>query len=207
MCAKGYELMNRSTSQLTTWLIAIGLVVATVGGLVGCGDVEKPSEQDPVLSEINAVLRDRWQKGYMTEDVDLYMSAYWAEGFLYVSDMGTDLDTTDDVIFDNIQLERDAAIRVFERFQDIEIEISEPPEIKPLNDEKTRYEVRNHYRIQLFVTEGTLEGGFTGAFAEGDNIFIFEKRVNPDTGKEEWRIVEWRDEAFSEEEIRAANNL
>jgi hypothetical protein len=98
-------------------------------------------------------------------------------------------------------------VRVFGQFQDIEIEISEPPELTPLNDEKTRYLVNNHYRIQLFVTEGTLEGGFTGAFAEGDSEFLFEKRLNTATSTEEWRIVEWQDFAFTESEIRAANDL
>ena len=38
-------------------------------------------------------------------------------------------------------------------------------------------------------------------YAEGDNLFVFEKRNN------EWRITEWHDEAFSDEEIRIANNL
>ncbi len=187
--------------------LALGVVGLAAAGLAGCGDVDKPQDQDPVLAEISAILRDQWQKGYMTEDVELYMSAYWGEGFLYESDMGTDADPTDDLIFDDITLERDAAIRVFTQFQDIEIEISEPPEIQALNDEKTRYEVNNHYRIQLFVTEGTLEGGFTGAFAEGDSRFIFEKRQNPATNEDEWRIVEWIDFAFTEDEIRAANDL
>ncbi len=182
-------------------------LAALVAVLAGCGDVDKPTEQDPILNEINTVLRDRWQKGYMTEDVDLYMTAYWADGFLYVSDLGTDLVTTDDVTFDDISLEREAAIRVFDRFQDIEIEISEPPEIQPLNEEKTRYEVRNHYRIQLIVAQGSLPGGFTGAFAEGDSVFIFEKRFNPDTNQDEWRILEWHDEAFTPEQIRLANDL
>ena len=192
------------TARYWTLAAVIGVLA---GWSAGCGDVEKPTEQDPVLNEINAVLRDRWQKGYMTEDVDLYMSAYWADDFLYVSDLGTDSDPTDDVIFDDITFERDSAIRIFERFQEIEIEISEPPEIEPLNEDKTRYEVRNHYRIQLIVSEGSLEGGFTGAFAEGDSIFVFEKRFNPETSQDEWRIVSWRDEAFTPEEIRAANNL
>lgn len=187
--------------------ISLGVVGLAAAGLTGCGDVDKVNDQDPVLTELSSILNDKWQKGYMTEDVDLYMSAYWAEGFLYQSDMGTDADPTDDLTFDDITLERDAALRVFEQFQDIEIEISEPPEIQPLNDEKTRYEVNNHYRIQLFVTEGTLEGGFTGAFAEGDSRFLFEKRLNPATGEDEWRIVEWYDEAFTESEIRAANDL
>jgi hypothetical protein len=174
---------------------------------VGCGDVQKPGESDPTLAAINSILRDRWVKGYMTEDVDLYISAYWAEGFLYHSDMGTDNNPTDDLIFDDITQERDSAIRIFRQFQDIELEISEPPEIKPLNADKTRYEARNHYRIQGCVTEGSLEGGFTCWYAEGDNVFIFEKRKNPANGKDEWRIVEWRDFAFTEEEIRQANKL
>ncbi len=187
--------------------ISAGVLGLGAIGWLGCGDVDPLDTVSPETAEISAILNDKWQKGYMTEDVELYMSAYWADGFLYQSDMGTDADPTDDLIFDDIALERDAAIRVFGQFQDIEIEISEPPELTPLNEENTKYIVNNHYRIQLFVTEGTLEGGFTGAFAEGDSEFIFEKRVNPATSAEEWRIVEWKDFAFTEAEIRAANDL
>ncbi|MCZ6679911.1 MAG: hypothetical protein O7E52_21975 [Candidatus Poribacteria bacterium] len=156
--------------------------------------------QPKELSEINRTLKN-WRDGYQSEDVVMYMSAFWEEGFLYSSDMGTDADTTDDVIFEDIRTERDAAIRVFARFQDIEIELSEPPEIE-LNEERTQATVRNHYRIQGFVADGeSLEGGYQGWFAEGDNVFTFELRDG------EWRITEWHDEAFSTEEIRAANNL
>lgn len=189
-------------------LVRSGLVSLLCGALLsaGCGDVDPPIDQDPVLNEINKVLREKWQRGYMTEDVDLYMSAFWAIGFQYSADLGTDK-IEDDVIFDDIVQEREAAIRVFNRFQDIEIEISEPPEIAALNDDKTQYEARNHYRLQLTVTEGTLEGGFTGAYAEGDSVFTFEKRVNPDTNELEWRIVTWEDYGFTIDEIRAANEL
>ncbi|MDA1192117.1 MAG: hypothetical protein O3A46_10610, partial [Candidatus Poribacteria bacterium] len=68
--------MNRAT-RVT--IGALTTLLATTAWLAGCGDAEVPIEQDPVLAEINAVLRDKWQKGYMTEDVDLYMSAYWAD--------------------------------------------------------------------------------------------------------------------------------
>lgn len=167
----------------------------------GCGDVDKVN---PVLPEdllaINGVLQ-RWREGYETEDVDVYMNTYWSQGFRYVSDMGTDGDKTDDLIFDDIRDERDSAIRVFSKFQDIEIELSKPPEVA-INEDGDEAEVRNHYRIQGFVADGeSLEGGYTGWFAEGDNFFIFEKR------DEEWRITEWHDEAFNDEEIRIANNL
>ena len=175
--------------------------------LTSCGDVSSVTKvQSKELVLINQVLKN-WREGYQSEDLDMYMSAFWEDGFLYVSDMGTKEDKTDDVVFDDIRDERDAAKRVFDRFQDIEIELSEPPEVQ-LNTDRTRAEVRNHYRIQGFVADGdSLEGGYTGWFAEGNNVFIFELRKNKDSDKQEWRITEWNDEAYSEEQIRAANNL
>ncbi len=168
---------------------------------MGCGDADQVGQVPPEeLLQINKIL-DQWRQGYETEDVNSYIGTFWEDGFLYVSDMGTDGDKTDDLEFDDIREERDAATRVFEKFQDIEIELSVPPEIS-MNEDSTQAEVRNHYRIQLFISDGhSLEGGFSGVYAEGDNLFIFEKR------NEEWRIVEWHDEAFNEEEIRIANNL
>ena len=168
---------------------------------IGCGG-DPHGDGVPVedLLQISNVLH-QWQEGYETEDVNAYIGTFWKTGFLYVSDMGTDRDKTDDVEFDNIRQERAAATHIFERFQNIEIELSEPPEIY-FNKDNTRAEVWNHYRIQFFVSDSyTLEGGYNGAYAEGDNVFIFEKRDN------EWRIAEWHDEAFNEEEIRIANNL
>ena len=177
------------------------LLLSFMGGFMGCGDADKVGQVPPEeLLQINKVL-DRWRQGYETEDVNAYIDTFWEEGFLYVSDWGTDGDKTDDLEFDDIRQERDAAIRVFEKYQDIEIELSLPPEIS-MNEEGTRAEVRNHYRIQLFISDGhSLEGGFSGVYAEGDNLFIFEKR------NDEWRIAEWHDEAYNEEEIRIANNL
>ncbi len=151
------------------------------------------------LLAISGVL-DRWREGYETESIETYLSVYWPQEFRYASDMGTDGDKTDDLVFDDIREERDSAIRVFDQFQDIEIELSSPPEIS-MNEDGTA-EVRNHYRIQGFVADGkSLEGGFTGWYAEGDNLFILKKRDG------EWRITEWHDEAFSLQEIRIANNL
>lgn len=175
--------------------------------LTSCGDVSSVTKvQSKELVFINQVLKS-WREGYQSEDLDMYMSAFWEDGFLYVSDMGTKDNKTDDVIFDDIRDERDSARRVFASYQDIEIELSEPPEIQ-LNTDRTRAEVRNHYRIQGFVADGSsLEGGYTGWFAEGNNIFTFELRTEEGSDEQEWRITEWKDEAFSEEEIRAANNI
>lgn len=188
------------TFTISRVALALGVFCLLIS-LTGCGDVEKVNQVPPEeLLAINAVLK-QWREGYELEDIETYIKAFWEEGFLYVSDLGTDGDKTDDLLFDDIRDERASAIRVFSQFQDIEIELSVPPEIE-LNQESDRAEVRNHYRIQGFVADGeSLEGGYTGWFAEGDNLFIFEKRNG------EWRISEWHDEAFNDEEIRIANNL
>ncbi len=173
--------------------------------LLGCGDVEPITKPPPPeVAEISNVLKNRWKQGYETEDLELYMSSFWKEGYLYWSDMATDNVIEDDVIFDSWEKERDSAIRVFKNYRNIEIEISEPPEVKILNEERNKAEVRNHYKIQLYVPEGTsLPGGYEAYYAEGDNIFIFERRDNG-SGKLEWRITEWRQNEYSKEEIEAA---
>lgn len=143
---------------------------------------------------INSVLK-RWREGYENEDIETYMSAYWSEGFRFVGDMGTEGDKTDDTEFDDIRDERDAANEAFSQFQDINIEFTSLPEIS-LDTGATQAEVRNHYRIQGSVAAGELfQGEFTGWFAEGDNLFIMQKRDS------DWRIVEWYDEAYRAEDI------
>lgn len=181
-------------------LAKISSVLVILTFFMGCGNVDKFQVTPEDNLEINKVLK-RWREGYETEDVETYISAFWSQGFRYISDMGTDGDKTDDLLFDDIRDERDSATHVFTRFQDIEIELSIPPEIV-VTEDGTGAEVRNHYRIQAFVADGeSLEGGFTGWFAEGDNLFVFEKRDG------EWRITEWHDEAYNDAEIRSANNL
>jgi len=189
------------------FLITSGFLFLAVV-LIGCGDVEPITKPPPPeVAEISAVLKDRWKKGYETEDLELYMSSFWKEGYFYWSDMATDNDVSDDVIFDSWDKERDSAIKVFKNYRNIELEISEPPEVKILNEEKTKAEVRNHYKIQFYVPEGTsLPGGYEAYYAEGDNIFIFDYRDNGN-GKWEWRITEWRQNEYTEEEIRAVWSL
>jgi hypothetical protein len=163
---------------------------------VDIGKVEAPEPQEEALAvveAINIVLR-RWRNGYENENLELYISAFWADGFRYMSDMGTDGDVRDDLMFDDIRVEKESAERVFAQFRDIDIELSLPD--ITLNPEGTRAEVSNHYKIQAIVRRGhALEGGFEGWLAAGDNRFTFERR------NDEWRITEWVDEAFDALEI------
>jgi len=192
------EVFRMSKTLLRTFCI-LGIVAF----LLSCGDVRKPDGPErEEKAAIIEVLNDQWRKGYVTQDVDLYISAFWEDGFLYESDYGTDLDPSDDIIFKDIGDERASAIKIFERFQTIELEITEPPDITILNEERSKAEVRNHYKIAFTVADGTsIEGGYTGYYAEGDSIFTFELR------KGEWRITKWKDEAFTKEEIEEANDM
>ena len=163
--------------------------------------VEEP-EVDDVLAlrdAIDEVLK-RLREGYEREDIELYMSAFWEDGFRYVSDLGTDVDRRDDVVFDNLRLERDAAKGTFARFQDIRLELSQPPHIMDIRE--NRLDAMNHYRLVGFANDGeALVGGFLAWFAEGDTRLTFERRNG------EWRIARWIDEAFNEEEVVIANNI
>ena len=184
-------------------MISAAMVFAAIL-LTGCGDVDPVAKPlPPETAEISAVLKERWKQGYETEDLELYMSSFWEEGYFYWSDMATD-DVGDDLTFDEWKEERDSAIRVFQNYRNIEIEISEPPDVKILNEDKTKAEVQNHYKIQLFVPEGSsLPGGYEALYAEGENIFTFDFK-DKGNGQEEWRITEWRQNEFSREEIEAA---
>ena len=169
-------------------------------------DVPEPVFVEPEVEGVDVALQnaidgvlERLREGYETEDLGLYLSAFWMEGFEYTSDMGTPADLFDDVMFDELKDEGKSAERVFAKYRDIELELSFPVNI--VNAAPKTVEAWNHYRLQGFVNEGhVLEGGFLGWFAEGHNRFTFEFR------KGEWRITKWMDEAFDAEEIRAGIN-
>ena len=84
-----------------------GGVLIMLVAFIGCGsDPTVPCTGTPeAVRQISSVL-DRWREGYETEDVNTYIGTFWEDGFLYVSDMGTDADKTDDVEFDDIRQER-----------------------------------------------------------------------------------------------------
>ena len=141
---------------------------------------------------------ERMRDGYEKEDLDLYLSAFWIDGFHYTSDMATPEDRFDDLIIDELKREAQSTARVFKNFQNIGLEIFTPAEIT--NAAPERIDAMAHYRIQAFVNDGhALEGGFLAWYAEGDARFTFEFR------EEEWRITTWFDDAFNAQAIEVFN--
>ena len=119
------------------------------------GEEMQPPEPELVEPEIegdNLALQgaidevlERLREGYENEDLELYLSAFWMDGFQYTSDMGTHADRFDDIMFEELKDEGKSAERVFARYQDIELEPSHPADI--INAAPKRTEASNHYRI------------------------------------------------------------
>lgn len=169
--------------------------------LLSCGedeDIEIPEEDE---KQITQVLRERWKKGYdsrhwgpskseQEERVRTYMSAFWPDDFSHEfpnSSINFKIDSIDD--------EKECVRDVFQKFDKIKLEISEPPDIEPISEQIA--EVTNEYYIQFRTSDGY------AYYAEGKNIFTFEKKDDGWSEEENnlWRISKWVDEATSPKEI------
>ena len=138
---------------------------------------------------------DKLEKGIEKRDVELYLEAFWADGYSYRSDMSTD-DPADDVMFDHIKGESDSAERLFDAFQRFEVEFKTEQLVEV---DGAEIEVRNQYELVASIPPGmALPGGHLKVFAKGSNFFTFKER----DGK--WRISRWEQEEMSPDEVEKA---
>jgi hypothetical protein len=192
----GYILSTKSVQLAVKFAVTVGIAYVIVFSVMmtGCGNGDDDALEAEIEQEIQHVITNRWQQGYILEDLLLYESAYWAEGFHYESNMGTPLDPSDDFVTDNLKDELECARVIFAQYQDIKIEISAPV-VKLMGD--TEALVQNHYKIQGFAENSVLtDGKHMGWYAEGDNEFTFEQR-RAESGALEWRIAQWFDRAIN----------
>lgn len=140
--------------------------------------------------EIKLILHGRFLAGYQSKDVDLYLSAFSQHDFRHESSDGND-----NIIFRDIQHERQAAESVFARFKEIEMSISDIQIDFPYEYEA---KVQCHYQVEFITEYGESTELYNGFYAEGDSIFTFKK-----SNGDEWRITEWEDRPMSEETIKA----
>ncbi len=162
-------------------------------------ETEEPEEieielPEPDIPQPIAKALDRLEQGMEGKDTELYLEAFWADDYSYHSDMTTDDPLVgDDVMFDDIEEERDSVERLFAEYKsfDVEFGTKEFTEVSAVE-----YEVRSHYRLLVSIKDGkSLPGGYKKMFAEGENIFTLKKRGN------EWRISHWEQEEMSPNEI------
>jgi len=167
------------------------IVLTIIALLVSCGEDEDTEKDDE--EKINQIIMGL-KRGYEEKKVDTYTYAFCDNDFLHTSDNGTPDDTFDDLVITSKSQEEQYAKTVFEEFDEIKLEISEP-EIKFNSSE--RAEVTNKYYIQ-FRSPNDENDEYTYYYAEGENIFTFE------LGDKGWRIRKWEDKACSPDEIIAS---
>ena len=178
----------------------VGIFISLLA-VMACGKDKDIIAQNQAENEhqIKNVLK-QWQQAYATENLNKYMAAFWEEGFLYVTDWGTPDDKTDDVMIDDIGQERESMTRIFRIYEDIKMQLFLAPDIS-FNENNTRAEVRARYRVELTLSDGySFEGGYSGTYAEGNFLFIFEKRNG------EWRIAEWHEKGTPEDQLSIIYN-
>jgi hypothetical protein len=164
---------------------------ASEDGLV---EIEEEFPEPGIPEHIEKVL-DKLERGIEEEDVDLYLEAFWDDDYSYRSDMTTD-DPVDDVVFEDIQRERESAQRLFAKFGDFEIKFDTKEFVEV---DRAKVELGNHYQLLTSINIGLgLPGGHSKVFAEGDNTFTFRKRGD------KWRVSRWEQEEMSVEEVKRA---
>ena len=139
-------------------------------------------DYDLERSVINSVIEEQWGNSLETHDIEGYMSAIWEDGFFYVSDMGTPNNLSDDIIFRGGSEEREGALKMFDAFHTIDLNLLRNGDTEFLSE--TLAMVDYDYDLKLVSTQhGTSN-------PSGRMIFIMELRENG-----EWRILEWYDYA------------
>jgi HEAT repeat protein len=148
------------------------------------------SEQD----KINQLLH-QMERAYVNRDIDDYMSVFHDE-FEYQSDVGTPEDASDDISGITKELERESALRVFEQFYTMEIDLLSGLEISVTGDKAT---AKSAYTI---VGE-TFDPENWTLYMRGTNTFSLLKpqaegaSSSFSSASEQWQIIRWQDNALS----------
>ena len=136
-------------------------------------------------SRIKTTIEEQWKNSLENYDIEMYMSAIWQDDFFYVSDMGTPENPNDDLIFRSSQEEHEAVLNMFNRLDDIELNLHRNGDIVFLSE--TIAMVDYDYGLKLFSTL------HDKSYPSGRIIFFLEHREGGD-----WRILEWYDYATLE---------
>ena len=148
------------------------------------------SEAADDLTAINTVLTT-FERGYEGRDVEQYMSVFSSKEYEYVSDMTTPDDPSDDIRLTGIKSERRAAVRVFNNYENIDLEITDPE----ITINGSTAQVKNEIKIVFVVfKKPNVPESY---YAASSNLF-FLKKFNGD-----WKIIRWQQHEVSAEELIA----
>ena len=128
------------------------------------------------------------ERAYANRDIEGYMSVLH-DKFEYQSDLGTPEDVSDDIAGVTKELEQESALRVFEQFYTLEIDLLSGLEIEVNGNGAT---AKSEYTI---VVE-TFDPENSTLYIRGRNNFSLIKQSG------QWKIIQLQDNALSTKEIK-----
>ena len=128
-------------------------------------------------------LLQQMEYAYANRDIEGYMSVFH-ERFEYQSDMGTPDDPSDDITGITKELERESALRVFEQFYAMQIDLLSNLKIT-VDGDTARAEA------EYTIVGETFDPGNWTWYTLGKNIFYLIKKSH------QWQIIRWQDNALS----------
>jgi len=152
------------------------------------------SWEDQITTVIN-----NWREGYRKRNFELYSSAFWEDNFEHRFMLSGKVIET----FYSFDDEAKYTKMVFDKFDEIEMEINIDRDKYPKRTSSEYVEVVADYKIQFVDKEETVASNqcpYKGYYAEGTITFTFLQKFP--NGKEEWRIIKLTDEALSEANIK-----
>lgn len=160
----------------------------------GCCTDEVSSNYDEIEEAIKDVLYDFFKKGYEDKNTNKYMSAFGPE-FEHVL-----LDDTSQKMVKSLTKEEEiiATDQIFAKYEEIIMELS------PLVFDFSKPEeptATTNYKIQFILADYTSDPCVSkGYYAKGESIFTFKEY-----GKNEWRIIRWKDKSGSPDDVNDGN--
>ena len=139
-------------------------------------------DYDQERAQVKSVIWEQWKGGLENYNIERYMSGIWEDDFFYISDLGTPDNSDDDIVLRGGYEERNGTSKMFDRMQNIDLNLSQHGDIEFLNETLTMVDL--DYEMTLVQSDSG-----EVSHPSGRMIFILERREN------EWRILEWYDKA------------
>ncbi|MBM3210896.1 hypothetical protein FJZ33_01665 [Candidatus Poribacteria bacterium] len=144
-------------------------------------------------NDINAIknLFLKFERGYEERNIEKYMSVFSHEQYTYISDMATPDDPSDDIKFSRAEDERRSAIKVFECYENLDLELTNMQ--FSVNGDSAEVKARIKIVFVIFQENGSPEV----YYAIVNNTFRLKKSHN------QWKIIRWQQNEMSPEVLAA----
>ena len=161
--------MRRTGIMFTTLMIFWAFMISFLG-------VSRAEDDMAVIREALLTL----ERGYEEQDLEKYISVFSNEGYIYISDVTTPDDPSDDIHLLGVENERRAAIRVFKTYENLDLDMTDPK----ITINGNSAEAKNDFTVVFVKFEKPNIPSIY--YAGGTNVFSLQRITGA------WKIVRWQ---------------